>query len=309
MLPSHLHLWPEEMGEELMRVLHSTRHTAAALLLSTATCLATAQGGPIDATQGFWLQATAFGASLDSSFSVSSGFNDFRGTTLALESDYGLPSRRAVPSLALGMRLGTRWRLEGELLGINRSGSAITLARDLVFDDYTYPTKTTVRARLDCQALRVGGGFAFISTDSAEVGVSAAFLGSTVKTRVELAGTSVGGGTILPEVTRTNSTLIPMVGLYGRNSLGTDWGLAWRAEGGRDIGGGSTDSNATNLMFTALWRATPQLAVHFGVRHFVANIESRDDLFSVLGGNGTFYSRTRAKISMTGPLVGMTLSF
>jgi hypothetical protein len=286
-----------------------TGHRAAALLLGTACGLATAQGGPLDATQGFWLQATALGASLDSTLSVSSGFNDFRGSTLALESDYGLPKRRAVPSLAAGMRLGARWRLEGEVLWINRSGSAVTLARDLVFDDYTYPAKTTVRAGLDYQAVRIGGGFAFAQSEAAEFGISFGFLGSTVKSKVELAGSSVGSGSILPQVTRTNTSFVPMVGLFGRQSLSPDWGLAWRVEGGRDFGGGSTDSNATNLVLAGLWRATPQLAVHFGLRHFVVKVESRDDLLSAFSNGGSFLSRARAKVSMTGPQVGLTLSF
>jgi hypothetical protein len=292
-----------------MHQLHALRRCAATALLATICPLVAAQGGPLDATQGFWLQATAFGASLDSSFSVSSGFNDFRGTTQALESDYGLPKRRAVPGLAAGMRLGSRWKLEGEVLWVNRSGSAVTLARDLVFDDYTYPAKTTVRASFDYQAVRFGGGFAFVQSEAAEVGVSAGFLGSSVKSRITLAGNSVGSGSILPEVTRNNTNLIPMVGLYGRHNLATDWGLAWRVEGGRDIGGGSTDSNATNLMVSGMWRATPQLAVHFGLRHFVAKVESRDDLISAFSSGGSIFSRTRAKISMTGPQLGLTLSF
>ncbi len=283
------------------------RGMAAMWLGSAATC-ALAQGAPVDAAQGFWLQGTVLGAKLESSFRTSSGFSDFKGTNLDLERDYGVPSKRAVGNLAAGMRLGTRWRLEGEVLWVDRSGSAVTLARELVFDDYTYPVKTTVRASFDYQAVRFGGGFSFVRSEDAELGVSVGFLGSTVKTRIELAGNSVGSGSILPQVSRSNTTVIPMLGLYGRYSFGTDWGLAWRAEGGRDLGSGSNDGSATNLSISAHWRAMPNLALHVGLRYFVSRAESRDDLLSPFFGGGLF-SRTETKMSMSGPQAGLILSF
>jgi hypothetical protein len=278
-----------------------------ALWLGGAATVAHAQGSPVDATQGFWLQGTALGATLKSSFRTSSGYSDFKGTPLELEADYGLPSKRAVGNLAAGMRLGTRWRLEGEVLWVDRSGSALTLTRELTFDDYTYPVKTTVRAGLSYQAVRFGGGFSFVNSESAEVGVSVGLLGSTAKARIELAGSSVGSGSILPQVNRSSTNLMPMVGLYGRSSFGPDWGLAWRMEGARNVGGGSYDGSATNLSFTAHWRATPNVALHAGARYFVARSESNNvpQLFFASGS----YSSATTKVSMSGPQAGLTLSF
>jgi hypothetical protein len=282
-------------------------HSVFALWLGGAATVALAQGSPVDATQGFWLQGTVLGASLKSAFRTSSGFSDFKGTDLQLEADYGLPSKRAVGNLAAGMRLGTRWRLEGEVLWVDRSGSAVTLTRELTFDDYTYPVKTTVRASLSYQAVRFGGGFAFVNSESAEVGVSVGLLGSTTKARIELAGSSVGSGSILPQVSRSNTNLMPMVGVYGRNSFGADWGLAWRMEGARNVGGGSYDGSATNLSLMAHWRATPNVALHAGARYFVARSESNNvpQLFFASGS----YSSTTTKVSMSGPQAGLTLSF
>jgi hypothetical protein len=280
----------------------------AAMWLGGASAAALAQGSTVDSAQGFWLQGTALVGKLETSFSSSSGFSDFTGTNLNLESDYGLASKRAVPSVAAGMHLGTRWRLEGELFGVDRSGSAVTLTRELIFDDYTYPVKTTVRANFKYTAFRFGGGYSFVQTEIGEVGVGIGLLGSTVKTRIELAGNSVGSGSLLPQVTRTDTSLIPMLSLYGRNSFGPEWGLAWRLDAGRDVGNSNSDITATNLSFSAHWRAATNLALHAGLRYFVVRADSRNDLQFPFA-SGSLYGRTKSKVSMSGPQVGVILSF
>jgi hypothetical protein len=282
----------------------SALQNAALFFLASTSGLALAQSSPVDAEQGFWLQGTALAAKLKSSVRSSSTFSDLQGTTLNLESDYGLPSQRAVGSVAAGMRLGTRWRLEGEVLWIDRSGSSVTLARDLVFDDYTYRARTTVRVNFNRQDVRFGGGYSFVNSESAEVGVSFGFLASTAKTRIELAGDSVGSGSILPQITRDFTTVMPILGVYGRNSFGPGWGLAWRVEGARGVGN-NDEGDAVNMSISGHWRVTPSFALHAGARYFVSRLESRNSIVLV----GSLLGATTVKTSMFGPQVGVILSF
>lgn len=281
---------------------------AAAMWFGSASAVALAQGSPVDSAQGFWLQVTALGAKLESSFGTSSGYAEFTGTNLSLENDYGVPAKRVVPSLAAGMRLGTRWRLEGELLGLDRSGSDVTLASELMFNGNKFTPGTTVRASLTYTAFRFGGGYAFVQTEDTEMGVGIGLLGSTVKARVELAGSSAGSRSFFTQDTRTDTSLIPMLSLYGRSSFGPEWGLAWRLDAGRNVRNGNNDIRATNLSFSAHWRAAPNLALHAGVRYFDVRADSRNDP-PLPFASGSFSEITKSKFSMTGPQVGVNLSF
>jgi hypothetical protein len=266
-------------------------------------CVAQAQVGPLDLEPRFWLQMSAFSADIDSTAQVTSRYGTQAGSRLALESDYGLPKRKLVPALAAGLRIGQRWRMELETLSTNRSGRDVQLTREITLLDTTYPVNATVRARFDLQSTRFGAGFSAYQSETTEFGIAFGLLASSYKVQVDLLSVNTGG--LSASASKTQTGLVPMLGVYGRVNLSPEWSLAGRLETGRDpFGGCGTDCNSrgNNLSLHAAWRITPQVALHFGYRRLSATIDQRDGFIIAL-------SRTQSDYTLSGPQAGFSFSF
>lgn len=273
---------------------------AAVVLLSGG---AQAQVGPLDLEHRFWLQLSAISADIDSNAQITSRFGTQVGSRLELENDYGLPKRKLVPSLAAGMRIGQRWRMELETLGTNRSGREVTLTRELTLLDTTYPVSATVRASFDLQSTRFGAGYSAYQSEAAEFGLAFGLLASSLKVQVDLL--SVNNSGVSASASKTQTGLVPMLGFFGRVNLSPDWSLAGRVETGRDpFGGCGSDCNSrgNSLSLQAAWRITPQAALQLGYRRISAIVDQRNGFIIA-------FSRTQSEYTVSGPQLGFSFSF
>jgi hypothetical protein len=265
--------------------------------------LAQAQVGPLDLEQRFWLQLSAFSADIASTAQVTSRFGNQVGSRLELENDYGLPKRKLVPALAAGLRIGQRWRMELETLATTRSGREVQLTREITLLETTYPINASVRASFDLQSTRFGAGYSAYQSETAEFGLAFGLLASSYKVQVDLL--SVNSGRLSASASKTQTAFLPMLGVYGRFNLSPEWSLAGQVETGRDpFGGGGSDGNSrgNNVSLNAAWRITPQAALHIGYRRLNATIDQRDGFVIAL-------SRTQSEYTLSGPQVGLSLSF
>jgi hypothetical protein len=273
-----------------------------AVALVAAPTWAFAQAGPMDLEQQFWLQAQVLNASLDTSAQASSTFDSNRGTRLALEDEFALARKKNVPVVSAGLRIGQRWRMEIETLELKRSGPAVKTTRQINILESTYPVGTDLRATFNLQSTRFGAGYSAYQSETAEFGLVFGLLSSAFKFGLEAANLPNGGRGFAAVTTQTQTDLVPMLGLSGRWALSPDWVLAARLETGRDPFGGGSDATASNASLNLAWRATPQVALSLGLRHFRGEIDFRDGFIVV-------FNRTQASYKLSGVMLGVNVGF
>jgi hypothetical protein len=273
----------------------------ATMLFATPTWVL-AQAGPMDLEQRFWLQAQALNASLDTSAQATSRFAGSTGTRLALEDEFGLARRKTVPVLSAGMRIGQRWRMEIESLEVKRSGPPVKTTREISFLESNYPVGTDLRATFNLQSTRFGAGYSAYQSETAEFGLVFGLLSSAFKFGIDAANLPNGGAGFAAVTTQTQTDLLPMLGLAGRWALSPDWILSTRLETGRDPFGGGSDATASNASLNLSWRATPQVALSLGLRHFRGEIDFRDGFIVV-------FNRTQASYKFSGVMLGVSVGF
>jgi hypothetical protein len=277
-------------------------HRTWAIALLAAPTGVLAQAGPMDLEQRFWLQAQVLNASLDTSAQASSGFGATVGTRLALEDEFGLARRKSVPVLSGGMRIGQRWRMEIETLELKRSGPPVKTTRAISILESTYPVGTDLRATFNLQSTRFGAGYSAYQSETAEFGLVFGLLSSAFKFGLEAANLPNGGSGFAAVTTQTQTDLLAMLGVSGRWALAPDWILSARLETGRDPFGGGSDATASNASVNLAWRATPQVALSVGLRHFRGEIDFRDGFIVV-------FNRTQASYKFSGVTLGVSVGF
>ncbi|MFD2431849.1 hypothetical protein ACFSUK_34690 [Sphingobium scionense] len=92
----------------------------------------------------YWIEVGAYRPSVSSHVRVAPASNPDGGTNIDLESDLDLDKHKALPQVAAGIRLGGLVG-DGEYYSLSRNGSK-TVARDITFDDVTYPVGCEWRA-------------------------------------------------------------------------------------------------------------------------------------------------------------------
>jgi hypothetical protein len=144
-----------------------------------------------------------------------------RGTSVNFEDTLGLSNNKAMPVL-LGMaRLGERWRLEFEASSLHRSGSR-TLDRTINWGNNSYTFGTTVASQFDSDIFRLSGGYSFVKSNVAELGVALGLHATDFST--SLSAPNLGA--------QRNDVIAPLptIGVYGAYAFTPRWLLSGRVD-------------------------------------------------------------------------------
>ena len=86
------------------------------------------------------------------------------GTTVNFEDDLDLADRDTLGQVLARVRLGERWRIEGEYFALNRSG-ARPVSKTINWGDKTYTIGTVVNSEFDSTIYRLSGGYSFVKDE------------------------------------------------------------------------------------------------------------------------------------------------
>jgi hypothetical protein len=146
------------------------------------------------------------------------------GTVLDLEDDLDFEDRPIFPYALLNLRLGQRWRIEGEYFSIDRDKTTV-IDRELEIGDSVFPINTTVNSFFDTDVYRLSVGYSFLKRPNAEMG---AVLGAHVTT-FDLGIRSEGTFASVSEAADTLAPL-PTIGLYGSYAFSPRWLMQGRVD-------------------------------------------------------------------------------
>ena len=105
------------------------------------------------------------------------------------ENDLGFSDTKTVPAFLADVRLGERWKIEFEYIGLSRD-SSVAINRTLNWGDRSYAIGEVVSSEFDSDVYRLSGGYSFIKDSQKELGVT---LGLHVTDfKLGLAATGIG---------------------------------------------------------------------------------------------------------------------
>jgi hypothetical protein len=186
------------------------------------------------------------------------------GTTFSLEQDLDLGDRKGLPYLDLGMRLGENWRIEFEYYKLDRSGTK-TISRQIDVGDTTFPVGATVSTTFDSTIYRLTGGWSFIKTEQAELGLGFGLHSTDFKTQLSGQGTGPLG---LGFQAEGHNQLVPLptLGLYGTYMATPQLALRGRVDY-LSLKTGDYDGRLMNWLAVVDWRFTKNFGAGVGYRY------------------------------------------
>lgn len=192
------------------------------------------------------------------------------GTSISFEDDLGLDDRKIQPAVLGRLRLGERWRIEGEYFALNRSATRV-INRTINFGGNIYPIGIVVNSEFDSDLYRLSAGYSFIKNTQAELGAA---LGLHVTDfTMSLAGANVAK--------RTGDALAPLptVGLYGSYALTPRWLLSGRADF-FSFSYHDYDGSLINLVAGVDYRFTRNFGIGLGYRYVDYDLDVTKSSFS-----------------------------
>ena len=161
----------------------------------------------------FWLQVSGFWAKVDTDVSVSPISDPDAGTEIDLESDLNLDDSALLPAFFAGARLGSGFSLGAEYYSLGRDGP-VTLERDIVFQDVTYPATVDVTTGFDTDVYRFTVGYAFVGNEDFEIGAALGLHATDIA--LSVSGEGSAGGAVRQIETRRTEFLAPLptIGLF-----------------------------------------------------------------------------------------------
>jgi hypothetical protein len=148
------------------------------------------------------------------------------GTVLDLEDDLDFEDRPTFPFALVNLRLGQRWRIEGEYFSIDRDKTTV-IDRELEIGDETFQIGATVNSFFDTDVYRLSVGYSFLKRPNAEMG---AVLGAHVTT-FDLGISAIGSGGNIDQTERADTLApLPTIGLYGSYAFSPRWLMQGRVD-------------------------------------------------------------------------------
>jgi hypothetical protein len=143
------------------------------------------------------------------------------GTEVSFEEDLGYSDRKSMPAVLASVRLGERWRIEGEYLSLRRENSH-QLSRTINWGDNTYTFGTTVSSEFNSDIFRLSVGYSFVRDKQKEFGVALGL--HTTDFFLSIAATGIGA--------ETGEALAPLptIGLYGAYAPAPKWLVSGRVD-------------------------------------------------------------------------------
>jgi hypothetical protein len=270
------------------------------LSLSAAAVAACAAGPalaqvPADAGEPrTWIQASVVASRWSTDIGSSFGFDPV--IPYNTERDLGLRRTGTTAQLALGRRIGERWRILVDHEQTVRRGSTV-LARDIESDDSRFVAGTRLDSRVSLASLQVLGGWAALQRPGLELGVL--FGGRWLEVDAQLEGTGVNRSAFAPpaqapkRADQEDSEAAPVLGVFVESQIGPSTWLSARAHAAK---GGSWNARAL-----AQWRLNRHLALGLG---YTMTRFSVDSDICYIGCSRTFVDGT-----VHGPLATLQLSF
>jgi hypothetical protein len=146
------------------------------------------------------------------------------GTELDLEDDLDFEDRPTFPFALVNLRMGQRWRIEGEYFSIDRDKTTV-IKRELEVGDSVFPIDTAVNSFFDTDVYRLSVGYSFLKRPNAEVGAA---LGAHVTTFDF--GISATGEDIEKAEAADTLAPLPTIGLYGSYAFSPRWLMQGRVD-------------------------------------------------------------------------------
>ena len=237
-------------------------------------------------TDGFTLEIGAYAPKVrtDAHFDSTLG----PGTSVSFEDDLGLDDRKTQVAVLGKLRLGQRWRIEGEYFALNRSGTRV-ISKTINWGGNTYPIGIVVDSEFDSDIYRLSAGYSFIKDTQAEFGVA---LGLHVTDfTASIAGANVAR--------RTGDALAPLptIGLYGSYALTPRWLLSGRVDF-FSFSYNDYDGSLVNAVAAVDYRFTRNFGIGLGYRYVDYDLDVTKSSFS--GG---------VKYQFSGPVLYLVGSF
>lgn len=237
---------------------------ALCAIAAVITSVAPAMAQPIDTLdQKLWLRLGAFHPKIDTTARIDTAGGSAIGTEFSFE-ELGLPRRQTLPTLLVGMRLGSAWRAEFEYFRLSRSGSS-TLSGQLTVDNTVYPATARLDSRFVSDVYRLSGGYSFVKTPTVEVGAVAGL--HVTRFDIDLTGTGTVSGQAATRATeqRQQTVPLPTLGLYAALAFAPGWQTTARADV-FSLRRGGYDGRLVNAQANVLYRFTRQTALGLGWR-------------------------------------------
>lgn len=210
------------------------------------------------------------------------------GTSISFEDDLGMKDQKTMGSFLGRVRLGEKWRIEGEYFSLNRSGSR-AINRDISWGDNNYTIGTVVGSEFNSDIFRLSLGYSFIKNSNAELGVA---LGAHVTDfSTSLSAGSLGkkeGDTLAP---------LPTIGLYGAYAFTPRWLLSGRVDV-FSLDYDEYDGSLVNLTAGVDYRVSRHFGVGLGYRYVDYDVNMTKSRFN---GNISY--------QFSGPTLYATTSF
>ena len=192
------------------------------------------------------------------------------GTSVSFEDDLGLDDREVSVSILGKLRLGERWRIEGEYFALNRSGTRV-INKTINWGGNIYPIGITVDSEFDSDIYRLSAGYSFIKSTEAELGVA---LGLHVTDfTMSLAGANVAR--------RTGDALAPLptIGIYGSYAFTPRWLLTGRVDF-FSFSYNDYDGSLVNAVAAVDYRFTRNFGIGLGYRYVDYDLDVTKSSFS-----------------------------
>ena len=158
---------------------------------------------------------------LDTEIRVDASNGDL-GTTIDAEEDLGLATVKLQPRIEARLRLGHKHELEGGFQFAQRTGETL-LQRDIDFADTTFHVGATLNSTLNTNLLFLNYRYAIVAKDRTQAGVGVglgAFFFSS-----ELGAVSASGDSVSYSASKSLTTPVGSLGLYGRFLIGSRWSI------------------------------------------------------------------------------------
>jgi len=212
----------------------------------------------------YWGELQYFYPTIDSTARIDALATARPGSKVTLEDNLDLADRKGTPYLALGMRLGEKWRMEFEYYKLDRSGSKV-LDRDIDWGDVTYPVGIEIESQFNTTVYRLTGGYSFHKTATSEAGIGFGFHVTDFET--SLSGQGLGpGGLAFQREARDALVPLPTLGLYGGFQVAPQVYVRGRVDY-LTLEYNEYDGSLVNWMAAIDWRVHPNFGVGIGYRY------------------------------------------
>jgi len=173
------------------------------------------------ALQDRWMfQLGAYAPKVETTASLN-GAGGMIGTAVNFEQDLNLTDRKVMPAVLASVRLGERWKVEGEYFALHRSG-ARAISRTINWGGNVYNIGTSVASEFDSDVYRLSAGYSFVKDGRRELGVALGAHVTDFSASLSAAGVGVRAGETLAP--------LPTIGVYGAYAFSPKWLLSGRLD-------------------------------------------------------------------------------